>query len=50
MRGANALSAVLHQLFENTALVSHALPSAKNYGEKLKDVFGELWEILIKCA
>ncbi len=50
MRGANALSAVLHQLFENTALVSHALPSAKNYSEKLKDAFGELWEILTKCA
>ena len=50
MRGANALSAMLHQLFENTALVSHALPSAKSYGKKLRDAFGELWGILTKCA
>ena len=50
MRGANALSAVLHQLFEKTTLISHALPSAKSYGEKLQDAFGRLWEILIECA
>ena len=50
MRGANALSAILHQLFENTALVKHALPSAKGYGKKLRDAFGELWGILTKCA
>ena len=50
MRGANALSAMLHQLFENTALVGHALPSAKSYGKKLRDAFGELWGILTKCA
>ena len=50
MRGANALSAMLHQLFENTALVSHALPSAKRYGKKLRDEFSELWRILTKCA
>lgn len=49
-RGAKALSAILHQLFENTALVSHTLPSAKSYGEKLQDAFGELWEVLTKCA
>ena len=48
--GANALSAMLHQLFENTALISHALPKAKTYGTKLRDAFGELWEILTKCA
>ena len=50
MRGANALSAMLHQLFKNTALVEHALPSAKSYGKKLRDAFGELWGILIKCG
>ena len=50
MRGANALSAILHQLFENTALVSYALPSARSYGKKLRDAFSELWGILIKCA
>ena len=50
MRGANALSAILHQLFESTALISHALPSARSFGEKLQDAFGELWDVLIKCA
>lgn len=50
MRGANALSAMLHQLFENTALISHALPKARTYGTKLRDAFSELWEILTKCA
>jgi len=50
MYGANALSAMLHQLFENTALVSHALPSARSYGKKLRDAFSELWGILTKCA
>ena len=49
-RGAQAFSAILHQLFENTLLVSHALPSYKSYGEKLGDMFGELWGLLIKCA
>ena len=48
--GANALSAMLHQLFEKTALISHALPSGKSYGQKLRDAFSELWGILTKCA
>ena len=42
MRGANALSAMLHQLFENTALVNHTLASVKSYNKKLRDAFGEL--------
>ena len=50
MSGANALSAILHQLFGNTALISYALPSAKNYGKKLRDAFSDLWEILMRCA
>ena len=49
-RGANALSALLHQLFENTALITYALPSYRNYGKKLREVFSELWEILVKSA
>ena len=50
MSGANALSAILHQLFENTALISYALPSAKSYGKELRNAFSELWEILMRCA
>ncbi|KAL8740703.1 MAG: hypothetical protein Q9190_006623 [Brigantiaea leucoxantha] len=49
-RGANALSALLHQLFENTALITYALPSYRSYGKKLREVFSELWEILVKSA
>ena len=50
MRGANALSAMLHQLFNNTSLISHALPSSRSYGKKLRDAFSELWGILVNCA
>ena len=49
-RGANALSALLHQLFENPTLITHALPSFSRYGKKLRDEFSELWEILVKSA
>ena len=49
-RGANALSAMLHQLFNNTSLISHALPSSRSYGKKLRDAFSELWGILVNCA
>ncbi|KAK3174277.1 hypothetical protein OEA41_001521 [Lepraria neglecta] len=49
-RGANALGALLHQLFENTALITHALSSYRSYGKKLRDAFSELWEILVKSA
>lgn len=48
MRGANALSAMLQQLFENIALVSYALPGAKSYGKKLRDAFSELWRMRSK--
>ena len=41
---------MLYQLFENIALVSYALASAKSSDKKLRDAFGELWGILIKCA
>lgn len=49
-RGADALSALLHQLFENTNLITHALPSYTRYGEKLRNEFSELWDILIRAA
>ena len=49
-RGANALSALLHQLFENTSLITHAIPTFSRYGKKLRDEFIELWEVLLKSA
>lgn len=49
-RGANALSALLHQLFENTALIAHALPIYERYGKELRDAFSELWELLLRSA
>ena len=49
-RGDNALSALLHQLFENTTLIAHAIPNFSRYGEKLREEFTELWEILVKTA
>ena len=48
--GANALSALLHQLFENTALITYALPTFSRYGKKLRDAFTELWEVLLMSA
>ncbi|SLM34065.1 P-loop containing nucleoside triphosphate hydrolase, partial [Lasallia pustulata] len=48
--GTDALSAVLHQVFENTGLITYALPSYRNYGKKLRDAFSELWEILVRSA
>ncbi len=48
--GTNALSALLHQLFKKTALITHALLSYRNYGKKLRDTFSELWDILVKSA
>ena len=50
MSGANALSAILHQLFENTGLIGNAFSSAKSYGNQLRDNFSELWGILMRCA
>lgn len=48
-----AISAILHQLFEKksgSSLLTYALSSYKSYGEKLKDMFSQLWDILIKSA
>jgi ankyrin repeat protein len=50
-RGANALSAILHQLFgKNPKLIKHALDSYDKCGDKLSGTFGELWRILTNCA
>lgn len=49
-RSANALCALLHQIFENTSLITHALPIYERYGKELRYAFSELWEILIKSA
>ncbi|KAJ5691375.1 hypothetical protein N7488_012110 [Penicillium malachiteum] len=43
MHPANALCAILHQLFMHD-------PSGAIYGTNLSQNFGELWEILIDCA
>lgn len=49
-RGANALSALLHQLFKNTSLIKHALDDYKRHGKELRNRFSELWQLLIKAA
>ena len=49
-RAADALSAILHQLFQNTNLIPYGFASYKNHGAKLSQMFSDLWEILIKCA
>ena len=48
--GTDALSAILHQLLENTGRFTHALPSYKKYGRKLRDNFSELWRMLVQSA
>ena len=50
IRGTDALSALLHQLFESKDLIKHAVPRFRSYGKKLRDEFSELWEILVKSA
>jgi ankyrin repeat protein len=53
MHGTNALCAILHQLFTQDpagGLIGKALPSHKNYGEKLTQNFSELWRILLECV
>ena len=49
-RAADALSAILHQLFQNTNLTPHGFASYKNHGANLSQMFTDLWEILVKCA
>ncbi len=51
MHGANALCAILHQLFHDTTnVITHGLPSHRSCGDQLKTNFSELWEILVKAA
>jgi hypothetical protein len=53
MYSANALSAILHQLFTQDprgSLIRNALLSHKNYGKVLAQNFSELWRILVECA
>ncbi|KAH8660053.1 hypothetical protein BX600DRAFT_399966 [Xylariales sp. PMI_506] len=53
MDSASALSAVLHQLFDNhntSTLISHAIPAHKSFGSKLAQNMSELWRILTSCA
>ncbi|KAB5513490.1 hypothetical protein GE09DRAFT_1046665, partial [Coniochaeta sp. 2T2.1] len=53
MHSTNALCAILHQLFAQDptgSLIGRALPSHKNYGEKLTQNFSELWRILLECV
>ena len=48
--GADALCALLHQLFKNTALIKYGIPSYKSHGKGLRGRFSELWKILIEAA
>ena len=49
-RAADALSAILHQLFQNRNLIPYGLASYKNHGANLSQMFSDLWEILMRCA
>ncbi|KAI9774707.1 MAG: hypothetical protein M1839_001668 [Geoglossum umbratile] len=47
----NALCAILHQLFrQNHSLLKHAVAEYKSNGDKLPQLFGSLWSILMKAA
>lgn len=47
----SAISAILHQLFiQQPHLLRHAIPFYKKWFQRLPDMFGELWDILLKAA
>ena len=48
--GANALSAMLHQLFFNSNLIHHGLSCFKQYGPKLSSMSSVMWEVLINAC
>ena len=53
IRGANALCAILHQLFWNNphhGLIRRALESHRKLERSLQGAFSELWRILTDCA
>ena len=47
---ADAISGILHQLFQSTDLISYGLASYKKHGAKLSQMFSDLWEILMECV
>lgn len=49
-QAADALSAILHQLFQNTNLIPYGFASYKNHGANLSRIFSDLWDVLMKCA
>jgi hypothetical protein len=49
--GANALCAILHQLFmQRPMLLKYAMSDFGNYGEKFCSMFGILWDVLMKAT
>ena len=49
--GANALCAILHQLFvQKPALLTYALTEFRNHGEHIRNMFSILWSILEKAV
>ena len=49
--GANALCALLHQLFaQKPGLLQHAMVSYNLYGDQLRNMLGTLWDILDDAA
>jgi hypothetical protein len=53
MESADALSAILHQLFSRNltgSLIGHALSAHKCFGKNLSHNMSELWRILTDCA
>lgn len=50
---ANAMTAITHQIlsrYADAALMAHSLVRFRNHGEKLAEMFSELWANLLQCA
>lgn len=50
---ADALRAILHQIFaqdSSGSLIKKALDSHKKFGKSLRQMFSELWQILLDCS
>ena len=53
MTAANAMSAITHQIlahYSDAALMAHSLERFRAHGEKLADMFSELWANLLQSA
>ena len=53
MTAANAMSAITHQIlsrYSDAALMAHSLERFKKHGEKLAEMFSELWPNLLQSA